>query len=330
LSVSGSGPGSTTEGSGGGQATVVLALLVRPGHEQAFQHWQEDINRAVALLPGFRGIEVVAPAGAGDRWTIMYRFASLPQLEAWLSSADREKLVRDGAHHLGGPTSQHVLLSHVEGETVTVVISHPVRPEHETEFVAWHDRLTAAEREHAGFQGSQLYRPVSGIQENWTAVVRFDTAEHLDAWLGSPRRAALLDEGRHFRDFDLQRVSSPYGSWFSSVEEDGAGGPPQWKSALSVLVGLYPTVVLLTLGISALWKHGPLWATLLVGNVLSVTLLTWVVMPVVTRALRFWLAPAPDADPGRVNAIGAIASTGFLTVAALAFWLVTTQIWTLP
>jgi antibiotic biosynthesis monooxygenase (ABM) superfamily enzyme len=328
--VSASRAGATTEGSDRGQATVVLALQVRPGHEQAFQLWQEGINRAVASFPGFRGIEVVAPTRAGDRWSIMYRFASLPQLEAWLASADRDRLVRAGADHLAGPTSQHVLLSHAEGDTVTVVISHPVRPEHETEFVAWHDRLTAAENQHPGFQGSQLYRPVSGIQANWTAVLRFDTAEHLDAWLGSPQRAALLDEGRHFRDFDLQRVSSPYGSWFSSVEEAGGGGPPQWKSALSVLVALYPTVVLLTLGISALWKHGPLWATLLVGNVLSVTLLTWVVMPVVTRALRFWLAPAPDADVARVDAIGTIASIGFLTVSALVFWLVTTQIWTLP
>jgi uncharacterized protein len=45
----------------------------------------------------------------------------------------------------------------------------------------------------------------------------------------------------------------------------------------------------LTLAISALWKKSELWASLLVGNILSVTLLTWVVMPIVT-ALRFWLA----------------------------------------
>jgi uncharacterized protein len=99
---------------------------------------------------------------------------------------------------------------------------------------------------------------------------------------------------------------------------------------LSVLVGLYPTVVLLTLAISKLWPDAELWESLLLGNVLSVSLLTWVVMPNVTRALRFWLVETPTRSQARVNAIGALLSIAFLTIAALVFWLVTVQIWTLP
>ena len=37
-----------------------------------------------------------------------------------------------------------------------------------------------------------------------------------------------------------------------------AGVPGDWKTALSVLVGLYPTVVLLTLAISHIWPGAPL------------------------------------------------------------------------
>jgi antibiotic biosynthesis monooxygenase (ABM) superfamily enzyme len=97
-----------------------------------------------------------------------------------------------------------------------------------------------------------------------------------------------------------------------------------------VLVGLYPTVVLLTLGISEVWEGADLWASLLLGNVLSVSLLTWVVMPVVTSALRFWLAPDPGSASPRLDMFGAAVSVAFLTMAALVFWLVTTQIWILP
>ena len=93
-----------------------------------------------------------------------------------------------------------------------------------------------------------------------------------------------------------------------------------------MLVGLYPTVVLLTLAISALWPTGPLWASLLVGNVASVALLTWVVMPGVTRALGPWLTPRPDAAQPRTDALGAVASLAFLTAAAVVFWLVTVEI----
>ncbi len=109
-----------------------------------------------------------------------------------------------------------------------------------------------------------------------------------------------------------------------------AEGLPNWKSARSVLVGLYPTVVLLTLGISEIWPDGKLWETLLLGNILSVSLLTWVVMPIVTWSLRFWLVPDPRRDGEHLDWIGAAASIGFLALAALIFWLATTQIWTLP
>ena len=73
-----------------------------------------------------------------------------------------------------------------------------------------------------------------------------------------------------------------------------------------------------------------MWATLLIGNVCSVSLLTWLVMPVVTRVLRFWLVPGRQASKARLDFTGAAISICFLTIAALVFWLCTTQIWHLP
>ena len=88
--------------------------------------------------------------------------------------------------------------------------------------------------------------------------------------------------------------------------------------------------VLDSLAISELWKSAPLWASLLLGNILSVALLTWAVMPVVTRALRFWLAPGTGAAHPRTDLLGVLASWAFLAAAALVFWLVTVRLWTLP
>jgi uncharacterized protein len=53
-------------------------------------------------------------------------------------------------------------------------------------------------------------------------------------------------------------------------------------------------------------------------------------MPIVTRALGFWLASDRGSSPGRVDLAGAVISIAFLTLAALIFWLCTTQIWHLP
>jgi antibiotic biosynthesis monooxygenase (ABM) superfamily enzyme len=311
-------------------ATVVIAQRVNAGREDEFRRWQEGMNRAVASFPGFLGTEVVPPAEEGGEWTVLYRFDSKPRLERWLASPERAEILGRGEDLFDGPASQQVLMGEREEGLVTVVVSHPVRPADEEEFLEWQGRVTDAERGFAGFRGSQLSRPVPGVQEDWTAVFSFDTEEHLNAWLESPQRKKLLDEARQFQDFELHRVSSPFGSWFSLGRDADGEAPADWKTALSVLVGLYPTVVLLTLGISEIWEDGELWETLLLGNILSVSLLTWVVMPIVTRALGFWLAPAPGRASPRLDAVGAAASIAFLTLAAVVFWLVTTQIWTLP
>lgn len=288
------------------------------------------MNRAVASFAGFLGTEVVPPGDEGREWTVIYRFDSKPHLEEWLASSVRAQILERGADLFEAAASQRMLIGEPEEEFVTVVVSHPVDPAEEDAFLDWQRRVTDAERAFPGFGGSELFRPVPGGQDDWTAVFRFDTEEHLNDWLESPQRKRLLDEGAQFHDFELHRIASPFGSWFSFGDEGATEAPAQWKTALSVLVGLYPTVVLLTLGISEIWEDGDLWETLLVGNILSVCLLTWVVMPIVTRALRFWLAPDPRRASPPLDAIGTAVSIGFLTVAAIVFWLVTTQIWTLP
>jgi uncharacterized protein len=210
------------------------------------------------------------------------------------------------------------------GDTaVTVVVAHPVRPEDEAAFLAWQRRLSDAERRSPGHRGGELLRPVPGVQDDWVAVSRFASGHDLEAWLASPARRDLLAEGERFRDFRLQRVTTSFGSWFTG-DAGATAPPPSWKTALSVLVGLYPTVVLLTLAISALWPSGPLWASLLVGNVASVALLTWVVMPVVTRALAAWLEPAPETRGARTDVLGTVASLVFLALAAGVFAVLTT------
>ncbi|MGP0029476.1 MAG: antibiotic biosynthesis monooxygenase [Acidimicrobiales bacterium] len=312
-------------------ATVVTAQRVRPDRQADFQEWQHDVNRAVARFAGFLGTEVIAPDDEAGEWTVIYRFDSRDHLGAWLASSERGDLLHRGAGIFDGPASQQVLIRERDEDLITVVVSHPVDPAEEEAFLAWQGRVTEAEKAFAGYRGSELFRPVPGVQDEWTAMFRFDTQEHLDAWLGSPARARLLSEGRKFHDFSLRRIASPFGSWFSFEGGSApAEAPAQWKTALSVLVGLYPTVVLLTLAIDEIWKHGELWASLLVGNIVSVCLLTWVVMPVVTRLLHFWLAPDPIRAGPRLDAIGAAVSVGFLTLAALLFWLITTQIWSLP
>jgi antibiotic biosynthesis monooxygenase (ABM) superfamily enzyme len=64
---------------------------------------------------------------------------------------------------------------------------------------------------------------------------------------------------------------------------------PKWKMALATLLGVFPTSLLLGETV-ARWTVGwPIPARSLIMAMCMVALLTWVVMPLVTRLLHSWL-----------------------------------------
>lgn len=307
-------------------ATVVVIHLLRPGREREFRRWQDEVSSAAATFPGYLGTEVAPPVPGGREWSVVYRFADVDRLRAWLDSRRRRALVERAAAMFDAPPTQSVLLEDA-ARAVTVVVRHPPAPGRESEFLAWQQRITEAEKQFPGFRGSEWHPPIPGVQDDWTILVTFGSQADLDRWLDSSERATLLAEGHGFADFTVTPLPSPYGSWFGPAP--GATAVPSWKTALAVLVGLYPLVVVLTITIDELWPSAPLWASLLIGNIASVCLLTWVVMPVVTRALRFWLEPADGADR-RIDALGLVLAVAFLAAAAVVFRLATTVVWSLP
>ena len=91
------------------------------------------------------------------------------------------------------------------------------------EFLAWQDRLRLAESKFPGFRGTELFRPVEGIQEEWTALYRYKTAEDLDRWMVSQERKELLAEGEKFSDYHLRTIDNSFGNWFA-FDEHGKPG----------------------------------------------------------------------------------------------------------
>lgn len=168
------------------------------------------------------------------------------------------------------------------------VIIHHVDPENAADFLEWQRNIAAAAAQLPGYQATDVYPPV-GSQLDWVVIVHFATAQALQAWLASPQRTEWLGK-LHNVNYEVKSFPGGFGAWFTQPGSTSSRAlPPSWKMVLSVLLALYPTAMLLAIFLSPIVRHVSLAAAILMGNVLSLCILQWGVMPVLERALSPWL-----------------------------------------
>jgi uncharacterized protein len=291
--------------------TLVTQTRVREGMAEEFGRWQSAISTAAAKFPGFITQSVLPPNPPLQvDWVIQQRFANVEAASAWLRSEPRTRLLNAGQAMLAGHDDVHLVRDSAAGvrpAPVSAVISSRVRPGQEAAFRAWEQRIASAQARSPGFQGYRFEPPIPGVQDDWLAILRFDTEGNLQTWLDSPEREKLLQEAAPFlEEFHARVVRTGFEQWFPSAASSGAA-PAAWKQNMIVLLLLYPVVFLFGVWVQTpilMKKVGlPFWLALFIGNVVSVLLLNWLV-PWVSRGFSWWLAPANDAG-GRASLAGA-------------------------
>ena len=313
-------------------AAIIIGEAVRPGCEGAFVSWQEELNSAASGYSGFTGAEINPPTAEQSRWSVIYRFDSIANLQAWINSATRQHLLAEKQRYCDGPAT-HQIVTGAAAPTdtlVSTVVTHRVPPGEVDDFLNWQERLRLAERKFPGYQGSEIFRPIEGVQDEWTMVYRYNSPADLDRWMTSTERKELLAQGRKFSDFQIRTIDSSFGNWFAPGERGAKTPPPSdTKTVIAVWVGLYPTVLLLTLARAPAGL--PMWLDMLIGNLLSSFIMTFVTMPFyVNPLLKRWLYPAPDASKTATNIRAAVLITAVMVLWTVLFWLVTTVFWKLP
>ncbi len=302
--------------------TLVTQTRVREGVAEEFGRWQSEISAAAAEFPGFITQSVLPPNPPLQvDWVIQQRFASVEDASAWLRSARRSRLLDVAQPMLAGHDDVHLVRDSAAGvqpAPVSAVISSRVKLGQESAFRAWEQRIASAQARSPGFQGYRFEPPIPGVQDDWLAILRFDSERNLQAWLDSPERKKLLQEATPFlEEFHARVVRSGFEQWFPTAA-DGTSAPA-WKQNMIVLLLLYPVVFLFGLWVQTpllIGKTGlPFWLALFIGNVVSVILLNWLV-PLASRGFGWWLSPAREAD-GRNNLAGAA-----LVVLLYAAWLI--------
>jgi len=299
-------------------AVLTAKFRLRGNAENEFATWQAQALTRAAGFKGFLNSEII-PSGDGLSWTIMLRFGNSEQLDVWRKSDTWRRLVEEAQPLLAEKSSVEIEVqdSGPDGGVVEVIITE-VKAGKEAAYREWETKVQQAQSKFPGYRGSYVQPPVSG-ELGWTTLMRFDTAEQLDAWLKSPERAALVKEAEPLVEYaHLQRMGTSFPGWFPTDPKTGQG-PPNWKAAMLVLLGLFPIVMLESFFLMPRIASLNFSLALFIGNTISVALTTWLTMPLFIKALEWWLFPKPDA-PKSVHWKGTLLIFALYALSVAIFW----------
>jgi len=139
---------------------------------------------------------------------------------------------------------------------------------------------------------------------------------------GRNQRAALIAEAKEFIDKEeFMRLATSFPGWVP-IDPVTGKAPPDWKTAILVLLGLYPIVSLevayLLPDLSRLTQ--PLVA--FVGNVLSIALTTYLTMPIFLRIFGWWLFLDENKPKWAIEIGGALLMCALFAAEITIFWLI--------
>src|SRR6266404_3896385 len=173
-------------------------------------------------------------------------------------------------------------------QPIHVAITRRIKPGREQEFQTALKEFFARSLAESGVHGAAMLVPPPGSGSAEYGIIRsFANAAKRDAFYSSPlyrewkKLVAPLSDGEP-EARELHGLEAFF-------RQDSPSPPPRWKMAIATYLGVVPVIMTLALTLAPLIRSWNFVLYNLVFNACVVVLLTWVVMPLITRALRGWL-----------------------------------------
>ena len=189
---------------------------------------------------------------------------------------------------------------------VTVAVTRHVDPAHATQMLAWIGAGTTLVERFPGFLGAGWVRPAVD-SEDWHILYRFDSPDSLAAWEASDQRDWWLRSAQGIVvDTRRERLTGIEGWFDSPVEravEDVPGAervtprpaPPRWKQMIMIWFAFFPLSLLTSWSFGLLAPDLDLLPRVLLSTIVMTPVMTYLVLPQLTRRLEWFLhgEPAP-------------------------------------
>lgn len=183
-------------------------------------------------------------------------------------------------------------VNNTDDPPVTVDVLQRVKPGCEAAFEKVLTDLIAAAQSFEGHLGVNVFRLGGSTHPEYRIVFKFDHISNLQQWESSAVRQRLLEQVSQLT-VDQGQVSILTGleTWFTLPSQPGLPPPARYKMVIITAVAIF---VLLNLAnrfvVPLLGWLPPLLGTLVVV-LLMVSLMTYIVMPRLTKLFAGWLYP---------------------------------------
>ena len=177
-----------------------------------------------------------------------------------------------------------------EADSISVVVRRRIHPERQEAFEEWLTGVIEAASTFEGHQGAQVLRPPDPETQDYVLLFRYATPEQLAAWRESETARDWLKRGEAFTrgQAHIEQITG-LEFWFQVPTGAGHRPPARHKMVVATVLGLYPLILFLVPIFAAGLRFLPRPVSVLVTTLCMVLLMTYVVMPIVTRGLARWL-----------------------------------------
>jgi antibiotic biosynthesis monooxygenase (ABM) superfamily enzyme len=184
----------------------------------------------------------------------------------------------------------------LDDQPVTVVVTRRVRPGREQDYEAWLARFQADARGLPGYLGVTTQRPGSTGTREYVSAIRFATVTDLRSFENGDLRARHLAEVSDLVEADAiwQRMTG-LEFWFTPPAGTVVPQPSRSRMALLLIAVVFALVLSIGSVVNALASTLPVTlpypARLLVTIAIEVMVMTYWLMPQITRRLATWIYP---------------------------------------